>query len=213
MPLRAAAGSSSTETIRDTAGVFGEFQRRLRAFVARRVRNAADVEDVVQETFLRIHRNLAQVRRDERLAAWVFQVARSALADHYRRQRPRTDVSEDREREPSEDPEDAGAAPANELEELAACLTPMIESLPRADREAIELSEIAGLTQRQASSRAGVTLSGMKSRVQRARRKLKAMLLDCCRIELDGRGGVVGHEPHGRGCEPCRPSAAGQRRP
>ena len=83
----------------------------------------------------------------------------------------------------------------SELEELAAWLAPMIESLPPADREAIDLSEIKALTQRAAADRARVTLSGMKSRVQRARRRLKAMLLDCCRIELDRRRRIVAHEP------------------
>jgi RNA polymerase sigma-70 factor (ECF subfamily) len=83
---------------------------------------------------------------------------------------------------------DRADATEAEFRELAACLTPMAGLLPAPDREAIELSEIQGLTQREASARAGVTLSGMKSRLQRARRKLKAMLVDCCRIELDSAG-------------------------
>jgi RNA polymerase sigma-70 factor (ECF subfamily) len=201
MPERAAASDRSSRMSADSAVVFAEFQRRLRAFVSRRVRNAADVEDIVQETFLRIHRHLAEVRGADRLAAWVFQVARSAMVDHFRRQRhPGEALSEEHELLASPDA-GGGSGPASEFEELAACLAPMIESLPPADHEAIDLSEIKGFTQRQASTRVGVTLSGMKSRVQRARRKLKAMLLDCCRIELDRRGGIVGHEPRDGACD------------
>jgi RNA polymerase sigma-70 factor (ECF subfamily) len=191
----------------DSGVVFAEFQRRLRAVVSRRVRNAADVEDIVQETFLRIHRHLAQVRGADRLAAWVFQVARSAMVDHFRRQRQPGDPLSDEHELPAPPDSAGGPGPASEFEELAACLAPMIESLPPADREAIDLTEIKGLTQRAASTHAGVTLSGMKSRVQRARRKLKAMLLDCCRIELDRRGGIVGHEARDGACEPCRSSS------
>jgi len=190
-----------------TAGsesVFAEFQRRLRAFVSRRVRNPADVEDILQETFLRIHRHLREVRGADRLAAWVFQVARSAIADHYRRRRQPGEALGDHE--PPGDPGAVvGDESAREFEELAACLAPMVKSLPPADREAIELTELKGLTQREASSHAGVTLSGMKSRVQRARRKLKAMLLEGCHVELDRRGGILGHEPRDGACEPCRP--------
>jgi RNA polymerase sigma-70 factor (ECF subfamily) len=199
----------------DSAVVFAEFHRRLRAFVSRRVRNSGDVEDIVQETFLRIHRHLGEVRGADRLAAWVFQVARSAIVDHFRRQRPPGEVLRE-EHEVAATPDAVGSSgSASEFEELAACLAPIIESLPPADREAIDLSEIKGLTQRAASTRVGVTLSGMKSRVQRARRKLKAMLLACCRIELDRRGGIVGHEPRDGACEPCRPSsgARGSDRP
>lgn len=208
MPGRAGVGEPSGP-MTDSARVFAEFHRRLRAFVSRRVRNPADVDDIVQDTFLRIHRHLARVRGSERLAAWVFQVARNVMVDHYRRgRRPSEDLAgEHGAIEAAMEGGDDG--PSADFEELAACLVPMIESLPPADREAIDLSEIRGLTQRDASARAGLTLSGMKSRVQRARRKLKALLLDCCRIELDRRGGVVAHEPRGEACGPCRPQASG----
>ena len=124
----------------DSAVVFAEFQRRLRAFVSRRVRNAADVEDIVQETFLRIHRHLAKVRVADRLAAWVFQVARSAMVDHYRRQRQPGDALSEKHELPATPDAAGGTGSASELEELAACLAPMIQSLPPADREAIDLS-------------------------------------------------------------------------
>jgi RNA polymerase sigma-70 factor (ECF subfamily) len=207
MPERAAASERSDGLTAESAAVYAEFQRRLRAFVSRRVRNSADVEDILQDTFLRIHRHLAQVRGPERLPAWVFQVARSAIVDHHRRCRPHEVLGEDHEPAAPADPPPAVGAPS-ELEELAACLVPMIQSLPALDREAVELSEIRGLTQREASTRAGVSLSGMKSRVQRARRKLKAMLLDCCRVELDRRGGVVAHEAHEGRCDPCGPETS-----
>lgn len=210
MPERAVASEPAGKVEADSESVFGEFQRRLRAFVSRRVRNSADVEDIVQETFLRIHRHLAEVRGADRLTAWVFQVARSAMVDHFRRRRQPGEPLRD-EHELTATPDAAGGTGlAREFEELAACLAPMIETLPRADREAIDLAEIKGLTQRAASARAGVTLSGMKSRVQRARRRLKAMLLDCCRIELDRRGGIVGHEPRDGACQPCRSSSGVQ---
>ncbi len=204
MPGRAAASNPTPSLTADSESVFAEFHRRLRAFVSRRVGTAADTDDVLQETFLRIHRTLGGLRSADRLSAWVFQVARSAIVDHYRRRRP-SEPLDDNEW-PADDREDRASVLARERDELAGCLAPMVASLPTADREAIQLSEIQGLTQREASSRACLSLSGMKSRVQRARRKLKAMLLDCCRIELDRRGGIVSHEPREGACEPCQPS-------
>jgi RNA polymerase sigma-70 factor (ECF subfamily) len=67
----------------------------------------------------------------------------------------------------------------------------MVERLPQPYREAVELAEFEGLTQRALADRLGISLSGAKSRVQRAREQLRTMLLDCCRIETDARGGVV----------------------
>jgi RNA polymerase sigma-70 factor (ECF subfamily) len=179
----------------DSAAVVAEFQRRLRAFVSRRVRHLADVEDVLQDTFLHIHRHLPLLRRADRLTAWVFQVARNAIADHHRRRRRSGNEPSGTPLQEEDQPEEL------ELEELAACLRPMIDALPAPDREAIEMAELRGLTQREASARAGLSLSGMKSRVQRARRKLKDRLLECCRIELDRRGRIVDHEPRRKGCD------------
>jgi RNA polymerase sigma-70 factor (ECF subfamily) len=183
-----------------TEEVFAAFHRRLRAFVSRRVRNSADVDDVLQETFLRIHRHLGAVRSSDRLAAWVFQIARNTLIDHYRRAADGRGIVEPQLPEEIRETEAEGT---DDFEQVAACLAPMISSLPPCDRLAVQMTEIDGLTQGEASRRAAVSLSGMKSRVQRARRKLKAMLLECCRIELDRRGGIVEYEPRANGCGPC----------
>jgi RNA polymerase sigma-70 factor (ECF subfamily) len=197
MSERAAASDLARSLTAGSESVFAEFQRRLRAFVSRRVRDPADVDDVLQDTFLRIHRHLGDVRGADRLAAWVFQVARSVIVDHYRRRRPSEALADDASQRHGVA---AGQQSPNDFEELAACLTPMVRALPPADRQAIELSELEGLTQREASTIARVSLSGMKSRVQRARRKLKAMLLDCCHIELDRRGGIAAHQPRAGVC-------------
>ena len=187
-----------------TEPIVDDFHPRLRAFVSRRVRNPTDVNDIVQETFLRVHRHLGAVRRTDRLAAWVFQIARNAIVDHYRRRGDDPGLPE---------PLPTRQAPENPILdmhgglEIAACLAPMIAVLPPPDRQAVQMTDIDGLTQHVTARRAGVTLSGMKSRVQRARRKLKGMLLECCRIELDRRGGIVDYEPRKAGCDACRSAA------
>ena len=62
-------------------------------------------------------------------------------------------------------------------------------------REALTLTELQGMTQKSAAEMVGVSLSGMKSRVQRGREHLRALFEDCCEIALDVRGHVVGFEP------------------
>jgi RNA polymerase sigma-70 factor (ECF subfamily) len=82
----------------------------------------------------------------------------------------------------------------------ADCLPPMVRRLPDAYRRAIELVEWDGVTQRAAAAREGISVSGMKARVQRARRHLKESLLQCCHVGLDARGGALT-------CETRRPGA------
>lgn len=177
----------------DLAGDRGwrELEAELRPFVARRV-PPSDVDDVVQEVFLRIQRGLPSLRDEQRFGPWVYQVARSAIIDHARSaaRHPRT-ASEPPE-QPHHPDDGDDAAVAREVAKYAALFVSM---LPSPYREALTLTELEGLTQREAAEMLGISLSGMKSRVQRGRAKLRAALEDCCHIALDARRRVIGCEP------------------
>lgn len=170
----------------------GGLSSRLRSFIAKRV-PAADVDDVLQEVFLRIQRGLATLRQEERLGPWAYRVTRNAITD-YRRVRHRHPLaSSDAQDSVGVDPreEDSEAGP-----ELANYVAPFIAMLPSPYREALTLTELEGLSQSAAAQMMGVSLSGMKSRVQRGRTRLRELLDACCEIALDARGRVVSFEPH-----------------
>jgi RNA polymerase sigma-70 factor (ECF subfamily) len=186
-----------------------EVYASLRAFIGRRVRNPADVDDLVQRVLLQLVKGLGSLRDAERLHAWVYRTARNVIIDHYRSSSVRReiasgdaeDIGDTSARQATDLPaEDEGAA----LRELAACMAPMLLRLAPSYREAITLTELEGHNQAEAARRAGVSVSGMKSRVQRGRRQLRAALEACCRIELDRRGGVVTFGSRtGGGSDPC----------
>lgn len=81
----------------------------------------------------------------------------------------------------------------------------MVEDLPARYREAILLTEYQGATQVAAAAVTGLSVSGMKTRIQRARRQLKQSLTDCCAVELDRRGAVISMHPRVAGCSGCGP--------
>ena len=182
--------------------VWRDFHARLLSFIARRVRDRDSAEDILQEVMLRIHRHAGELERSSAVGAWVHQITRNAIADHYRKASGRRERPSgiDLDRQQPLLPEDA----AGELRsELAACLRPLLERLPARHREALTLTEIEGLTQATAAAQLGLSTSGMKSRVQRGRAELKELLTDCCEIELDRRGGVSSYRPFGGTCD-CR---------
>ena len=182
--------------------VWRDFHARLLSFIARRVRDRDSAEDILQEVMLRIHRHAGELERSSAVGAWVHQITRNAIADHYRKASGRRERPSgiDLDRQQPLLPEDA----AGELRgELAACLRPLLERLPARHREALTLTEIEGLTQATAAAQLGLSTSGMKSRVQRGRAELKELLTDCCEIELDRRGGVSSYRPLGGSCD-CR---------
>jgi RNA polymerase sigma-70 factor (ECF subfamily) len=179
--------------------VWKEFQARLRAFVLRRVKTPADADDIVQEVFIRIHRNLDKVQERDRLTAWIFQITRNAIADHYRA--APNEESMEPEFEPAALQENS--IEQSDLNELSRCVQPMISALPEHYRDALELTDLGGMGQGEAASLRQLSLSGMKSRVQRARQQLKEMMLQCCQIEFDRRGGIVDYSPRRCGNGPC----------
>jgi RNA polymerase sigma-70 factor, ECF subfamily len=194
----------------DTETIWFEVQERLRAFIARRVANEPEVDDILQEVFLRMHRRIDGLKDPRRLLSWIYQITRHAIIDHYR--------MPERQREMpaglASDMETAGIAPAAPAagppadtgefrSELADCLRPMIEQLAKDYREAVTLVELEGLTQQAAAKRMGLSLSGMKSRVQRGRKQLKQMLDECCLIQLDRRRGVADYDVRDTRCDPC----------
>lgn len=189
------------------------FHEPLKKFIASRVRSPHDVEDLVQEVFMKISLKLETLEDQEKIHAWVYQIARNVIVDYYRRLGsgtlvvPTPELDEGVGRGPSAkgfevsdgyenaDAADFGEAPnANAV--LAACLEGMIQRLPEKYREAILLTEYENLTQKDLAQRLGLSVSGAKSRVQRARRLLKAMMLECCRLEFDRRGNIIDFEKY-----------------
>jgi RNA polymerase sigma-70 factor (ECF subfamily) len=181
-----------------TSAAAEEYRGALIRFVVARGHDPAAAEDIVHDVLLRAWERRGQLRDDTKLAAWLYQMTRHAIVDHHRAQRPSVELPEE------------VVAPETErlvLSELAQCLEPLIARLPDPYRAALQLAELDGLTQQETATRLGISLSGAKSRVQRARAKLHEMVMQCCEIERDHRGSVIDYEPR----KECRTCAVPQR--
>jgi RNA polymerase sigma-70 factor (ECF subfamily) len=186
----------------DVTAAWGDLRGSLLGFIARGTPDRDTAEDILQEVLLRIHRHAGELEHAPAVRAWIFQIARNAIADHYRRASVRREqpVGVDLGQH---EPPPAEPAPAELSGELAACLTPLLQRLAPPFREALILTELEGLTQTEAAARLGLSTSGMKSRVQRARVQLRDLLVGCCEIELDRRNRVTAYLPRREPCD-CR---------
>ena len=176
--------------VNPTPELWQDVAARLRPFVARRV-PPTDVDDVIQDVFVRMQRGLAAIREEERFTSWLFQVARNSVADHARSRgrHPLAEADVELPAPPSED-DDREASRS-----LSACVSLFVARLPSPYREAVTLVELEGLTAREAAEMVGISVSGMKSRVQRGRAQLREMFEQCCEIALDARGKVTEFSP------------------
>ncbi len=171
-----------------TENVWEAFSTHLKQFILKRVANEDNAEDILQEVFVKIHTRIHTLRDEEKLPGWIYQIARNTIYDYYRAQKailalPGTPSSLIEEM-PGE----------NVIEELLPCITDMVNRLPVEYRQALILTEYEGLSQKELAERLGISYSGAKSRVQRAREKLKAMLLDCCHFQFDHYGRVIDYQ-------------------
>lgn len=191
----------------DTEHLWQEMHTGIHAFVSRRIRQAADVDDVVQRVFLRVHEGVSSLRDEERVHAWVYRTARNAIADYYRGPAGRREIASggfddfagaDGMPSPAAGAGlGAGSEEADEQSaqrEFAACVQPLLRSLSEADREALTLIDVQDITQADAARQLGLSVSGMKSRIQRARSRLRTAVEECCRVQLDRRGSIIDYE-------------------
>ncbi len=178
-----------------TESIWREFHAQLYTFIRRRVRDDVLADDLLQQTFLRIHTRIETLRDETKLNAWIYQIARNVIADHYRAQSPNAPLDDDLP-EPAAETDDTA-------DRLAPSIRNFVNALPEHYRNAFVFTEINGMSQVALAQHLGISVSGAKSRVQRAREQVKQMLLDCCHFEFDRRGGVVDYYPRVNCCKRC----------
>jgi RNA polymerase sigma-70 factor, ECF subfamily len=185
--------------------VWDEFGSLLSGFVRRHVADRDAADDIVGDIVLRIHRHLDHLDDRERLVAWLFRIARNAVTDHYRRTARRRELLD-----ADPEPRDTASSADSWLDdrdavyaELAGCIRPLVDALPADYRRALELTDFEGRTQAEAARLEGISLSGMKSRVQRGRRQFAALVDRCCDITTDAGGRLVDFQRRGDACGGC----------
>ncbi len=176
--------------------IWRTYHQGLHRFIQIRVGDAAVADDILQDVFIKIHSGIDGLKDSAKIKSWVYQITRNAIIDYYRSQKNHTQLPDDLSGPEIDHSEQA-------QQELGACLIPMIKALPDHYRDALMLSEIDEIPQKQVAEKLGISLSGAKSRVQRGRVMVKEMLSDCCSIERDHRGSLVDYEPRSSDCKGC----------
>lgn len=163
-------------------------EQQLFHFINQKVRDSESSRDILQDVFLKIHNGIDSLHDESKLTPWIFQTARNVVMDYFRvsgKQR----LTENTEIQLSEGPVNEGFNEA--LEDMIH----MMDKLPAEYCEALCETELRGTPQKVYALQAGISYSGAKSRVQRARKMLKDLLLECCHYEFDKYGTVVSVEP------------------
>jgi len=178
--------------------IWEEFNLPLKNFIRKRIQHEQDIEDILQEVFSKIYNNMDSLKDSTKIHAWVYQITRNSIIDYYRKENRPMELSELINYLINEPEDDLSIN-----EEIVSCLKVMINHLPEKYKQAIIYTEFQNLTQKELSEKMGLSLSGAKSRVQRARSMLKETLLGCCQLEFDRLGNIIDYKHKTRNCKFC----------
>lgn len=170
-----------------------QFYQQLKQFVYRKVKNLADAEDIVQDVFIKAQLKSAQLKESEKFTAWMYSMTRNSIIDHFRSRQRTFDAAT----------LEASQSDYNEFNDCVTdCIGQLMHTLPAPYREALELADKQHVPQKELAERLGISYSGAKSRVQRARQMLKEKMEAQYKIETDGYGNVLVCEDRAPcGCE------------
>lgn len=170
-----------------SAIIWEQFNEPLHQFICKKVNHDDHCNDILQDLYLKIYLNITKIEKAQNVRAYIFQMAHNAITDHYRKL----------SKAPKQENDDLITALEDRKEEKSdyeladCCLRPMIEALPDIYKEALIFTELEGYTQQQLADKLGISLPAAKSRVQRAREKLKQEILQCCNITFDKYGNIL----------------------
>ncbi|PST95039.1 RNA polymerase sigma factor SigZ [Photobacterium sp. NCIMB 13483] len=158
-------------------------QDQLRRYVAKQLGDADLADDIVQDVYIKASNNLHQLTSADKFKSWIYRIAQNRMIDHYREHQHFLEL-----------PEDLVANDdlvSDQHEQLALCLYPLIDSLPKKYAEPLRLAELKGMPQQEVANQLGLSLSGAKSRIQRARVKFREQLVACCDFEFNHNGQII----------------------
>ncbi|WP_375748318.1 RNA polymerase sigma factor SigZ [Vibrio sp. HN007] len=175
--------------------VWSEYQSSLRGFLHKNLSNQDDVDDLLQDIFLKTYKNFSTINDSNKIKPWLFQVTNNAIMDFYRQRAKEEGVADEElwHKEPEEDIK----------RELSMCVAPFINSLPEEDAALLTAIELEGMSQKEYAENHGLKYSTLKSKVQKSRKQLHGVFSECCDFTLGSKGGVVDYQAKKKGCSGC----------
>ncbi len=169
---------------KETQAIWNNLNEKLFNFINQKVNNIELAKDINHDVFIKVFSKLNTLKNKDKITPWVYQITRNEINTYFRKQEfgkknkvVKLEVLED-----------------NLTSEFSECIKPMINALPLKYQEAIRLTEIEGVSQKELAKIANISYSGAKSRVQRGRKMLKSLLEKCCTISTDNYGNIIAYK-------------------
>lgn len=176
-----------------TKDVWGTYAEDLRRFILSKVKDTVITEDILQDTFIKVHTKLHTLKDEDKLKSWLFSIARYTILDYFRISKQEFSI---------EDLEIESDLETNQHSEQD-CLRGILRTLPKKYRDPLFLSDIKGMKQQEVADQLKLSLPTVKSQIQRARRQIAQGFMDCCGFVMNDEGHLVGEIQDKADCKVC----------
>ena len=164
----------------DTQEIWHTYGQEAFFHILKRVKDNHIAHDILQNSFLKIHKNIHQLKAENKLKAWVFQICRNEIANYYNEQAVHTTTDV------------AGLEDSTDTFIDVCCFDKFVNELPKDYKEAITLTYIHGKKQHEVAEMLDISLANVKARIRRSKTLLKQRFHECCKFEIDPNGNLSG---------------------
>jgi len=171
---------------------------KLFGYISKQIKNKDDINDIIQDTFIKVKTNIDSLKNPAKVESWIFQIARNTMNDFFRKQKKSFNNEENTEEISIE--QDATTEEDIKIkiqtQHFSEYAGFVVSELPEKYRMAVHLADIEGLSMKEVATELGISISGAKSRVQRGRKMIKEIILECCEVNTDKYGNIVDYKPN-----------------
>ncbi|AUC83895.1 RNA polymerase subunit sigma-70 [Polaribacter sp. ALD11] len=176
-----------------TKQVWTSYSKDLKRFIISKVKDTTIADDILQDTFIKIHTKLHTLKDSTKLKSWCFTVARNSILDYWKSTNQTFEIANF----------ESKAEILNEIHTEKDCLRGILKHLPKKYRDPLFLSDIKGLKQQEVANQLHQSLPTTKSQIQRARKLIAQGFIDCCGFVLNKNGNLVGEIQDKEDCKVC----------
>lgn len=178
-----------------TQEIWTVYNNDIRKFIISKIHDKNITEDIIQDTFIKIHTKLHTLKDTDKLKSWIFTVARNTIIDYFKSTKHVNSIT-------NLELKDEETTDTSHTE--SDCLRGIIKKLPKKYRTPLFLADIKGMKQQEVANYLNQNLATTKSQIQRARKMITEGFMNCCDFILDENGKLVGEIKDKEDCKICK---------
>ncbi|MGB0891189.1 MAG: sigma-70 family RNA polymerase sigma factor [Flavobacteriaceae bacterium] len=176
-----------------TQQVWIKYSNDVKIFIISKVKKKDIADDILQDTFIKVHTKLYTLKDITRLKSWIFSIARNLILDYFKSTNQTFEIANF----------ETESTILQQTHTENDCLKGILKSLPKKYREPLYLSDIKGLKQQEVAEKLNQSLPTTKSHIQRARKLIAKGFIDCCGFSINKEGKLVGEIQDKKDCKVC----------